>query len=83
MKNVYDQMNVRKPCSVLRTPSGGQPRTKGVIICLQAKIACPSFGSKFPIRRCPYQYLGCSLVGFTAFHLDCFQSSYVTVALSR
>ncbi len=66
-----------------RTTSGGQPRTKVVIICLQALIACPSFGSLFPNRRCPYQYLGCSLEGFTAFHLNSFLFSYVTVALSR
>jgi len=51
-----------------------------VIIYLQSKL-CPSIRS-IPSRECPYHNLGFSLVGFTSFHLACFQASYVTVALS-
>ncbi len=36
-----------------------------------------------PSERRPYQHLGFSLEGFTAFHSVCFQTDYVTVALFR
>lgn len=38
---------------------------------------------RFPTKECPYQYLGCSLAGFTSFHSSGFPPDYVTVALSR
>lgn len=56
-----------------------KPRTPAVIIYLQVKLV--PFSVEFPTEGCPYHYLGCSLAGFTSFHLVCFQTSYVTVAL--
>jgi len=42
-----------------------------------------SLSVHFPTQECPYLNLGCSLVGFTSFQLNCFQSRSVSVALSR
>src|SRR5699024_4677027 len=36
-------------------------------------ITCPSFGSVSLLKGAPTIHLGCSLVGFTAFHPGCFQ----------
>jgi len=46
------------------TTNGGQPRTYSVIIYLQKLNFVPLF-VQFLIRGCPYQCLGCSLMGFT------------------
>lgn len=62
------------------TAIGGQPRTPVAIIYLPLNGL---FSGSFPIKKCPYLYLGCSLVGFTSFHSKYFYSDSVTVALSR
>jgi len=64
-----------------RTAIGSSPRTQAAIIYLQ-KVFCPSICS-VPSRRFPYQNLGFSLEGFTAFHSHHFWWDFVTVALSR
>ena len=59
-----------------------QSRTTGVVIKLSVCLTNPSFWFLIPAGWCPYQSLGCSLVGFTPFHFFRFQKNYVTVALS-
>src|SRR5690606_32971 len=49
---------------------------------LSTDSVCP-FICSIPSEECPYHNLGFSLVGFTAFHLIRFRTSYVTVALFR
>src|SRR5699024_2590721 len=66
----------------LCTASGGQPRTPVVIIYLQV-ATCSSVRFIFLLRRCPYQSLGCSLMGFTRSTFQMFPSLIVSVALSR
>lgn len=70
-----------KPCSVPLYCKWESPSYSGDNH-LSPRNLGPLFRS-FPLRRFPYHYLGFSLVGFTAFHLCCFQQSFVTVALSK
>ena len=72
---------IRKPCFVPLYSSGSRLVRRVVIIYLQT-IVCP-FLRSVPSEERPYHNLGFSLVGFTAFHLLRFRSSYVTVALFR
>ncbi len=66
----------------LCTAIGDEPRTPVVTIYLQG-ISLSFSLVHFQLRRFPYQILGFSLEGFTAFHSIRFQTDYVTVALSK